>query len=68
VDPRWVLAVCFNRSAALELRRRLAALVGEDARGVTVQTYQGLAMRLLGCPFAERLERGPDAGPPTSRP
>jgi ATP-dependent DNA helicase RecQ len=61
-DPRSILVVCFNRHAALELRRRLVDLVGEDARGVTVQTYHGLAMRLTGCSFAERLERRADAG------
>jgi ATP-dependent DNA helicase RecQ len=60
VDPRAILVVCFNRHAALELRRRLVDLVGEDARGVLVQTYHGLAMRLTGCSFAERLERGGD--------
>ena len=46
-----MLVCCFNRSAALELRRRLADLVGDDARGVTVLTYHGLAMRLLGRSF-----------------
>jgi len=39
VDPRGILLISFNRNAALELRRRLAALVGDDARGVTIQTY-----------------------------
>jgi len=63
VDPRGILVLCFNRNAALELRRRLLDLVGDDARGVTVQTYHGLAMRLTGSSFAERLERGGDTGP-----
>jgi ATP-dependent DNA helicase RecQ len=48
VPPRSILVCCFNRSAALEVRRRLADLVGDDARGVLVQTYHGLALRLLG--------------------
>ena len=48
VRPRGILVCCFNRQAALELRRRLADLVGSDARGVTVSTYHGLALRLLG--------------------
>jgi ATP-dependent DNA helicase RecQ len=52
VRPASILVCCFNRGAALELRRRLAALVGADARGVTVLTYHGLAMRLLGRSFA----------------
>ncbi|MBS1201592.1 MAG: ATP-dependent helicase, RecQ family, partial [Chromatiaceae bacterium] len=62
VDPSGILVVCFNRNAALTLRRRLLDLVGEDAHGVTVQTYHGLAMRLTGCSFAERLEAAGDVG------
>jgi ATP-dependent DNA helicase RecQ len=52
VRPQGVLVCCFNRNAAIELRRRLVELVGSDARGVTVLTYHGLAMRLLGYSFA----------------
>jgi ATP-dependent DNA helicase RecQ len=54
VRPQSILVCCFNRSAALELRRRLVDLVGHDARGVTVLTYHGLAMRLLGHSFSGR--------------
>jgi ATP-dependent DNA helicase RecQ len=57
VRPQSVLVCCFNRHAAIELRRRLRDLVGEDARGVTILTYHGLAMRLLGYSFAGRAER-----------
>ncbi len=63
VAPRGILVVCFNRSAALELRRRLLELVGDEARRLTVQTYHGLAMRLTGYSFAERLEGCGDLGP-----
>jgi ATP-dependent DNA helicase RecQ len=56
VDPRGILLISFNRNAALELRRRLAELVGDDARGVTIQTYHGLALRLIGGSLADRLE------------
>ncbi|HOS94547.1 MAG TPA: UvrD-helicase domain-containing protein [Armatimonadota bacterium] len=35
VRPRAILVCCFNHRAALELRRRLGALVGRDALGVT---------------------------------
>jgi ATP-dependent DNA helicase RecQ len=52
VRPQSVLVCCFNRHAAVELRRRLAELAGPDARGVTVLTYHGLAMRLLGHSYA----------------
>ncbi len=48
VPPRSVLVLCYNRNAVLELRRRLFDLVGRDARGVTVQTFHGLALRLSG--------------------
>jgi ATP-dependent DNA helicase RecQ len=48
VSPRAILVCCFNHKAALELRQRLAALVGRDALGVTIQTYHGLALRILG--------------------
>jgi ATP-dependent DNA helicase RecQ len=48
VPPASILVLCFNRNAVTELRRRLADLVGDDARGVTVQTYHGLCLRLTG--------------------
>src|SRR5690606_2455253 len=50
--PQSILVCCFNRQAAVELRRRLNELVGDDARGVVVSTYHSLAMRLLGRSFA----------------
>lgn len=49
-----ILVLCYNRNAALSLRRRLTALVSEDARVVTVQTYHSLALRLTGHALAER--------------
>jgi len=48
VPARAILVLCFNRAAAFAVRRRLRDLVGADARGVTIATYHGLAMRLLG--------------------
>jgi ATP-dependent DNA helicase RecQ len=54
VRPQGVLVCCFNRHAAIEVRRRLADLVGHDARGVTVLTYHSLALRLLGRSFTHR--------------
>ncbi|MFO1078022.1 MAG: RecQ family ATP-dependent DNA helicase [Planctomycetota bacterium] len=58
VPARAILVLCFNRSAALELRRRLRDLVGEDARGVLVQTYHGMAARLVGRSPADLLDAG----------
>ncbi|HEV2391663.1 MAG TPA: RecQ family ATP-dependent DNA helicase [Verrucomicrobiae bacterium] len=57
VRPQSVLVCCFNRQAAIELRRRLRELVGDDAKGVTVLTYHGLAMRLLGYSFTGRAQK-----------
>lgn len=59
VRPRSILVVCFNRHACLTLRQRIHQLVGDDARGVTIQTYHGLALSLLGRTFAEDGPRTP---------
>lgn len=53
-DPRRILALAYNRHAAVEIRRRLAALIGDDAKGVTVLTCHALAMRLAGVSFFGR--------------
>jgi len=52
-NPRGIMALAYNRHAAVEIRRRLRDLIGEDARGVTVMTCHGLAMRVTGTSFAE---------------
>ena len=60
-NPRSTLALAYNRHAAVEIRRRLADLIGDDAGGVMVFTCHGLAMRLVGASFsgrANRLEQG----------
>ena len=56
-NPRGILALAYNRHAAVEIRRRLADLIGDDARWVTVLTCHGLAMRLAGASFSGRSER-----------
>jgi len=58
VAAERIIALAFNRSAAVELRRRLIALVGDDARGVTVLTYHGMALRLTGTSLAAADRRG----------
>ncbi len=60
-NARGIIALTYNRHAAVEIRRRLGELIGEDARGVTVLTCQALAMRLAGESFTGRSER-PDDG------
>jgi ATP-dependent DNA helicase RecQ len=48
VPAQAILVLCFNRNAVTELRRRLFDLAGDDAKGVMVQTYHGLSLRLTG--------------------
>ena len=56
-NPRGILALAYNRHAAVEIRRRLIDLIGDDARGITVLTCHALAMRLVGVSFQERERR-----------
>ena len=56
-NPRGIFALAYNRHAAVEIRRRLIELIGNDARGVTVLTCHALAMRLVGVSFQERERR-----------
>ena len=51
------MALAYNRHAAVQIRRRLADLVGNDARGVMVMTCHALAMRLAGVSFTDRARR-----------
>lgn len=53
-NPKGILALTYNRHAAVQIRQRLTALIGDDARSVAVLTLHGLAMRLLGASFADR--------------
>ncbi|MCE9634825.1 MAG: RecQ family ATP-dependent DNA helicase [Planctomycetes bacterium] len=48
VPPESIVVLCFNRSAAHELRTRLVALAGPIGRRVGVHTYHSLALRLTG--------------------
>ena len=56
-NPGGILALAYNRHAAVEIRRRLAELIGDDARGVMVLTCHALAMRLVGASFTGRANR-----------
>ena len=60
-SPRGIIALAYNRHAAVEIRRRLTELVGDDTRGVLVYTCHGLAMRLVGASFSDRTEPLDDA-------
>ena len=59
-NPRGILALAYNRHAAVDIRRRLGELIGGDARGVTVLTCHALAMRLAGATFMASAERPDD--------
>ncbi len=56
-NPRGILALAYNRHAAVEIRRRLADLIGDDAKGVMVLTCHAMAMRLVGASFSGRANR-----------
>ena len=56
-NPRGIIALAYNRHAAVEIRRRLFELIGADGRGVTVMTCHALAMRLVGVSFTGRANR-----------
>ncbi len=56
-NARGILALAYNRHAAVDIRRRLDEIIGNDARQVTVMTCHGLAMRLAGASFTGRTER-----------
>jgi ATP-dependent DNA helicase RecQ len=57
-DPRGILVLTYNRHAAVEIRKRLKDLIGNDAFGVTVSTCHALAMRLVGASFAGQVDAG----------
>ena len=59
-DAGGILALVYNRHAAVEIRHRLRDLIGDDARPVTVMTCHALAMRLAGFSFTGRSERPDD--------
>lgn len=56
-NPHGIIALAYNRHAAVEIRKRLTDLIGDDAKGVTILTCHGLAMRLAGVSFAQRGDR-----------
>ena len=58
-NPHGILALAYNRHAAVQIRSRLAELIGDDARGVTVMTCHAFAMRLTGTSF---LKQAPKEG------
>ena len=58
IKARKLLVLCYNRSAAITLRRRINDLAGNDSRGIVICTFHSLAMRLLGISPAETFPQG----------
>lgn len=54
--PRSILVLTYNRHAAIEVRKRLKDLIGDDSRGVLVMTCHAMAMRLAGYSFTNSRE------------
>ena len=52
-NPRGILALAYNRHAAVQIRRRLRDLIGDDSKGVMAQTLHATAMRLVGASFLD---------------
>ena len=50
-DPRSIIALAYNRHAAVQIRQRLEDLIGDQSKAVTVLTCHSLAMRLTGRTF-----------------
>ena len=56
IPARQILVLCFNHSSAMVLKKRLGKLVAKAAKGVTVATYHGAAMRLAGISIRDMAE------------
>lgn len=54
VRPGAILALCFNRSAVMGLRRQVRDLIGSNMQGITTLTFHGLALRLTGKSLVNR--------------
>lgn len=63
IPARRIVILCFNHNAAVSIKKRLWALVDEDAQGVTVLTYHAMAMRLTGTSYADRMEQFKEQAP-----
>ena len=48
VRAESILVLCYNRSAASSLRRRIKDLCGRDSYGATICTFHSLALRMVG--------------------
>ena len=56
-NPRSILALAYNRHAAMQIRQRLHDLIGDDASAITVMTCHALAMRMIGRTYQSHAAR-----------
>ena len=54
VRPESIIALAYNRHAAVQIRQKLQELIGDDGSRVLAMTLHALAMRLTGRSFADR--------------
>ena len=54
VKPDSIIALAYNRHAAVQIRQQLEELIGNEAQHVRSMTLHALAMRLTGRSFADR--------------
>jgi ATP-dependent DNA helicase RecQ len=56
--PEGMLVLCYNRSTAADIRKRLREMLGAAAAAVTVLTLHALALRLTGADLGGRGDEG----------
>ena len=56
-DPKSIIALAYNRHAAVQIKQRLEELIGTEARAVTIMTCHALAMRLTGRTYQSHAAR-----------
>lgn len=60
INPAAIIVLAYNHHAMREIRKRLYDLMGDIAHAVTVLTYDGMAMRLLGIRIDPKHETPPE--------
>ena len=55
-NPTSIIALAYNRHAAIQIKSRLRRLIGREANAVTVLTCHGMAMRIAGTTFSNHAD------------
>ena len=61
VRPERIVVLCYNRHAALEIKRRLRALIGGEGARIRASTCHGFAFSVIGRDVSEARVRWTDA-------